>query len=202
MKRAVLYIHGQGGSCEEAEHYKPLFAGCDVIGFDYHADTPWAAQKEFPSLFDTLCGQYDAVTVIANSIGAYFAMSALWGKPIETAYFISPIADMRKLIEDMMQWAHISEAELQSKGEIVTDFGQTLSWEYLTYVRKQKNNWTVPTHILYGSNDTMTSAETVSAFAASIGATLTVMDGGEHWFHTPEQMQFLGRWITQKRTMP
>ena len=26
-------------------------------------------------------------------------------------------------------------------------------------------------------------------------ATLTVMEGGEHWFHTEEQMDFLDRWI-------
>ena len=26
-------------------------------------------------------------------------------------------------------------------------------------------------------------------------ATLTVMEGGEHWFHTDEQMQFLNDWI-------
>ena len=27
------------------------------------------------------------------------------------------------------------------------------------------------------------------------GATLEVMPGGEHWFHTPEQMAFLDGWI-------
>lgn len=26
-------------------------------------------------------------------------------------------------------------------------------------------------------------------------ASLTVLDGGEHWFHTPEQMRFLDDWI-------
>ena len=27
------------------------------------------------------------------------------------------------------------------------------------------------------------------------GAALTVMPGGEHWFHTEAQMQFLDRWL-------
>lgn len=40
MKRLVLYIHGKGGSPLEAEHYKPLFLGYDVVGFDYYSDTP------------------------------------------------------------------------------------------------------------------------------------------------------------------
>lgn len=37
--------------------------------------------------------------------------------------------------------------------------------------------------------------ETISAFAKRIGAELTVMSNGEHWFHTEEQMRFLYRWI-------
>ena len=43
--------------------------------------------------------------------------------------------------------------------------------------------------------DNLTSPETVSAFAARTGASLTVMPGGEHWFHTDGQMRFLGEWI-------
>lgn len=53
MKRSILYIHGKGGSPEEAEHYKPLFPHSNVIGFDYHAQTPWEAQQEFPTLYDS-----------------------------------------------------------------------------------------------------------------------------------------------------
>ena len=33
MKRIVVYVHGKGGSAEEAGHYVPLFPGCEVIGF-------------------------------------------------------------------------------------------------------------------------------------------------------------------------
>lgn len=32
-------------------------------------------------------------------------------------------------------------------------------------------------------------------FAETHNAGLTVMPGGEHWFHTPEQMQFLDDWM-------
>ena len=31
-----------------------------------------------------------------------------------------------------------------------------------------------------------------------VKATLTVMEGGEHWFHTEEQMAFLDNWIKEK----
>ena len=37
MNKAIIYIHGKGGSAEEAGHYKMLFEEYDVIGFDYKA---------------------------------------------------------------------------------------------------------------------------------------------------------------------
>ena len=52
MKRLVIYVHGKGGNANEAEHYKPFFAESDVIGFDYQAQNPWEAQKEFSSFFE------------------------------------------------------------------------------------------------------------------------------------------------------
>lgn len=191
----VLYIHGQGGSAAEATHYQPLFEGCHVIGLDYSSQSPWEAAEEFPRLFDAVCGQEQSVTVIANSIGAFFTMIALSDRHIEKAYFISPIVNMQKLIEDMMKWANVSEDELCEKKVIETSFGQTLSWEYLSYVKNHPVDWTVPTHILYGGRDNLTSFTTISAFAEQTGATLAVMENGEHWFHTEEQMKFLDHWI-------
>ena len=52
MKKLILYVHGKGGSGEEAEHYKTLFVGYDVVGFDYKSQNPWEAAAEFPRLFD------------------------------------------------------------------------------------------------------------------------------------------------------
>ena len=41
LKKAILYIHGKGGSAQEAERYKPLCPGYDVLGLDYKAASPW-----------------------------------------------------------------------------------------------------------------------------------------------------------------
>ena len=195
MNRLIIYVHGKGGSAEEAEHYKTLFTGCDVEGFDYKAQTPWEANEEFASYFDSVSKGYDSVMLIANSIGAFFSMNALSDKRIDLALFISPIVNMERLIMDMMMWANVTEDELQRKKEIATEFGETLSWEYLSYVRKQPITWKITTHILYGEKDNLTAMKTVSEFANSVGATITVMEGGEHWFHTVEQMEFLDAWI-------
>ena len=190
MNKAVIYIHGQGGNADEAEHFKPLFPDADMIGFDYHADTPWDAKEEFGAYFDVIFQKYESVSVIANSIGAYFAMQAPTKEVVERAFFISPVVDMEKLIRNMMTRQNVTEDELREKKEI-----GTLSWEYLCYVREHPIRWNVPTHILYGENDTLTSFDTMSAFAKRTGATLDVMPGGEHWFHTEQQMEFLDRWL-------
>ncbi len=197
MKKAVIYIHGKGGDAGEAAHYIPLFSDCDVIGLNYSAQFPWEAKEEFPLLFDSICQNYKSVEIIANSIGAFFAMNSLSEKKIERAYFISPVVNMERLIGDMMQWANVTEEELQTKNEIETSFGETLSWEYLSYVRETPVTWAISTYILYGEKDHLSSYETISEFAKQNNATLTVMRNGEHWFHTEEEMQFLDDWIRQ-----
>lgn len=195
MKRLMIYIHGKGGNPAEAVHYKALFPEWDVIGFAYTAQNPWEAKEEFPAFYDTHKKGYDSVTLIANSIGAFFALSALGDKQIDQALLISPIVDMERLIRDMMIWANISETELRERKEISTAFGETLSWAYLCYVRTHPIKWNVPTCMLYGEKDDLTSFETISAFADQTGASLTVMKDGEHWFHTAEQMAFLDTWV-------
>ena len=195
MKRIVVYVHGKGGSAAEAGHYVPLFPGCEVIGFDYCAQTPWEAKEEFPQFFAELRKRCDRLTLISNSIGAFFSLSSLDGL-VDDTYLISPVVDMEKLIGDMMTWANVTEQRLEERREIATDFGETLSWRYLCYVREHPVEWRVPTRILYGERDNLTSKETISAFAERVGAELTVMPGGEHWFHTAEQMRFLDVWIS------
>ena len=195
MKHLVIYVHGKGGSAEEAGHYGPLFPDAEVIGFDYRAKTPWEAKAEFLSFFAAQKSRCDRLTLVANSIGAFFSMSSLDETLIDQAFFISPIVDMEQLIGSMMLWSNVTEQELARRLEIPTEFGETLSWEYLLYVRKHPVLWRVSTRILYGEHDTLTSFETILAFAKKIGANLTVMPGGEHWFHTERQLQFLDSWL-------
>lgn len=195
MKQLIVYIHGKGGSAEEAEHYKPLFPESDVIGFNYAANDPQSAKGEFLGYFDRVSVGYDSVMLIANSIGAFFAMSSLSEKKIDRALLISPIVDMERLISNMMMWAGVTEEELSERGEISTEFGEVLSYKYLCYVRDNPVRWDIPTYILYGENDDLTSFETISEFAERINAPLTVMKDGEHWFHTDEQMRFLDEWV-------
>lgn len=195
MKKAVIYIHGKGGSAEESAHYEPLFPDCDVFGLDYKTFTPWETGEEILAAVVKLKEEYDSVILTANSIGAFFSMNAHIDTLIERAFFISPIVDMERLITDMMAWANVTQEELKQRGVIATSFGEDLSWEYLCYVREHPIKWDCPTAILYGGRDSLTAYDTILSFAEQHNAALNVMEDGEHWFRTKEQMDFLDRWI-------
>lgn len=195
MNHVVLYIHGKGGNASESARYKPLFPGCDVTGLDYQSSTPWEAGAEIFAAVQTLKAEYAHVILIANSIGAYYSMNAEIDSLIEKAYFISPIVDMEGLIADLMMRANVTETELELKGVIPAAFGEDLSWTYLCYVREHPLEWNAPISILYGAKDDLTSRDIITAFAVRHHAKLTIMENGEHWFHTDEQMRFLENWI-------
>lgn len=102
---------------------------------------------------------------------------------VNKAFFISSIVDMEKVILDMMGWADITEEKLRDEKQLITTgFGETLSWEYLCYVRNHPVNWLVPTCILYGDKDNLTSQETIHKFANDVDAELTIMQNGMLFF--------------------
>ncbi len=204
---AYLFVHGQSGRKEEGGAFAELAcpAGYQVLAVDLpeHGERrggadrfdPWTAAPELRAAYDYMRGRWSGIRLRANSIGAHFAMLALGGEALDRALFVSPIVDMPRLIADMLGWAGATEEELRRRGEIVTDFGQTLSWDYLAWERAHPiQNWSCPTAILYAGRDNMTSRETVERFAAAHAAALTVFETGEHWFHTPEQLDALRAW--------
>ena len=198
MKNAVIYVHGKGGNVEDANHYKQFFDDdFEIIGFDYKSVKPWDAKIEFVNYFNSIISKYNKIYLIANSIGAYFSLISLADMPIEKAMLISPIVDMERIILNMMKYENITEDELILKKEIETSFGESLSWQYLSYVRKNTIHWDIPTNILFADNDNMTSIETMTNFANKINTNLTTMKDGEHWFHTEEQMIFLDKWFKE-----
>jgi pimeloyl-ACP methyl ester carboxylesterase len=198
MKKAVIYVHGRNGSADEADHYRRFFDETyDVIGFDYISEIPWEAKEEFCDYFNTIGKNYKNVLLIANSIGAYSSLISLSEKHIEKALFISPIVDMEKLILDMMKLADVTEAKLKKEQVITLPFSRILSWKYFSYAKDNRITWNVPTSILYGEKDHITSLDTITSFANKINERLTVMPDGEHWFHTREQMEFLDNWIIE-----
>ena len=194
---AVIYVHGKGGSAAESAHYRPLFPDCEVLGLNYTASSPRETGRKISSAVGKLKKEYDGVILIANSVGAFFCLHAGIDRLIKRAYFISPLVDMERMILALMKGAGVTEEELKARGTVPTAFGEDLSWETLSYVRSHPVCWNAQTAVLYGSADALIPFETVERFAKRCGAAVTVMEGGEHWFHTAEQMAFLDRWILE-----
>lgn len=206
-KKLFLFIHGKNGYKEEAEAFASIACrkGYQVLSFDLpeHGErrnetgtfNPWHTVPEFKCILSKARARWDHISVRANSIGAYFSMLSFTGELIDHYLFVSPILDMEQLIGNMMKWSGVTEELLKKESVIPTNFGETLSWEYLSYVREHRiAGWDAPTSILYGTADNLTEKETVDAFIEKFGCKLTTMDGGEHWFHTPKQMEVLEQW--------
>ena len=208
--RAYLFVHGKSGSKADAETFAEIACrrGWQTLSVDLpqHGERqggktgfdPWHAVPELRSVLADMRGRWSRVALCAYSIGAWFSLLAFQREPLDRSLFVSPVLDMERLILDMMQWAGVSEERLMREKTVDTDFGETLSWEYLTFVRAHPiEAWNLPTAILYAGKDGLTSRATVDAFCQSFRCALTVMDGGEHWFHTPEQLGFLQKWMEE-----
>lgn len=211
-KNLYLYVHGKMGCKEEAAGLAEIVCpkGYQVLSIDLpgHGErtaemerfVPWEVVPELQAVYGFAQQRWKKISLYANSIGAYFSLLAFRDVKLEESLFVSPILDMEKLIRDMMGWAGVTQEQLMEVGEIPTTFGETLSWKYLTYaVEHRIAKWDSPTAILYAGQDHLTAWETVEDFARRFGCTVTVMENGEHWFHTEEQLAVLDTWL-QKET--
>lgn len=204
--RVWLFIHGKCGYKEEAEAFAEIVCpkGAQVLAIDLpehgerKAETgfdPWHVVPELKEIMTYLRWHWPHISLRANSIGAWFSMLAFADTPPEQALFVSPVLDMERLIRNMMLWASVDEESLEREGEIPTDFGETLSWNYLQYTKTHSIvKWSAQTSILYAGKDNLTDRGTVDAFVSRFGCNLTVMENGEHWFHTSEQLNVLKKW--------
>lgn len=207
-----LYIHGKMGCKEEAarlaevicpKRYQAL--SIDLPGHgertgEMERFVPWEVVPELKAVYGFAQQRWKKISLYANSIGAYFSLLAFRDVKLEESLFVSPILDMEKLIRDMMGWAGVTQEQLQQAGEIPAAFGEKLSWKYLTYAAEHRiTEWDSHTAILYAGQDHLTARETARDFAQRFGCTVTVMENGEHWFHTEEQLAALDTWL-QKET--
>ena len=206
-----LYLHGKMGCKEEAAHLAGIVypKGDQVLSIDLpgHGERtaemerfiPWEVVPELQAVYGFARQRWKKISLYGSSIGAYFSLLAFQNVKLEKTLFVSPILDMEKLIRDMMGWAGVTREQLQQAGEIPTAFGETLSWKYLTYAVEQRiTKWDSPTAILYAGQDHLTVRETVDSFARRFGCTVTVMENGEHWFHTEGQLAVLDAWLRKE----
>lgn len=201
-----LFIHGKMGCKEEAEGFAEIVCpkGYQVLSIDLpeHGErksesgfVPWKVVPELKSVMAFAKTHWSSISLRATSIGAWFSLLAFPDEKLEKCLFLSPVTDMEQLIKNMMMWANVSEEMLEKQKRIPTDFGEVLDIEYYRYAQSHPiTKWEHPTAILYGSMDNLTSRETIERFADRFKCKLTVMENGEHWFHTKEQLDVLRSW--------
>ncbi|WP_350308957.1 alpha/beta hydrolase [Harryflintia acetispora] len=210
QEEVIVAVHGNFSSKTDtpirllAEH--AAAKGCQVLSFDLPGH---GARREegIPCKVQTcvweLCGvlryareRWKRVGLFGCSMGAYFGLLACQGLPLERCLFLSPVVDMQKIIEGMMAQFHVTPGRLRAEGEIPTPIGQTLYWDYYRYVSEHPvTRWDAPTAILCGSGDDMSGRGDIQAFAERFHCKLDVLEGGEHYFHTPGQLAYYEGWL-------
>jgi len=209
-----LYIHGQGGNKEEVYNIAEIVCrhGYQILSIDLpehgsrkseiNSFDPWHIVPELTEVMKFAKKHWKSISLFANSIGAWFGMLSFGNESLEKCLFVSPVLDMKRLILKMMGWANVSEEQLKKALIIPTTFGQTLSWKYWEYALSHPiTKWEVPTKILYGGNDNLTDRDVVEHFAHKFHCGLEVMENGEHWFHTEEQLDVMRIWLNKTLVM-
>lgn len=206
--KLYLFVHGKYSKKEEAEEFANVATnfGYQVLSFDLpeHGERERHQYKcsvqngihDLSIIYTLIKNKYKNISLYACSLGAYFSLVAYQNIEFSNCLFISPILNMEKLIQNMIMWSNTTEEELWEKGEIETSFGETLSWDYFQYVISHPiEKWNSKTSILYGGNDNMTERNILNSFVEKYNCNIDIFDGGEHYFHTPEQLEYLGNWI-------
>nr|WP_300359734.1 GNAT family N-acetyltransferase [Fusobacterium sp.] len=176
--------------------------GYQVLSFDLpkHGErkeektllNPQNCIEELKIIYDEIQKNWEEVSLFANSLGAYFSLLAYKDKKIEKAFFLSPLVDMRELIENMMKAFEITEEKLKNEKEILTPIGETLSWDYYLYVKENPIiKWETFTYILCGDKDEICNIETTKKFSSQFNCELEILKDSEHYFYKEEQLKKL-----------
>lgn len=205
-----LAVHGNQSSKEdtviallaqEAERH-----GLQTLSFDLprhgerkNGKTPCKVQfcvRDIETVWRYMLPRWRQKSLFACSMGAYFSMLALQSVSLAQALFLSPVVDMGRVIDNLMAGSGVTEERLRREGEIPTPFGETLFWDYLCYVREHPvSRWDCPTAILRGGMDMLSQRDTIDSFVTRFGARCTEYAPGEHFFHTPEQLEVYKDWL-------
>lgn len=211
-KSDKLFIAVHGNMSNKEDKAIEIFAkeaikfGYQVLSFDLpkHGDRksenyPCKVQncvKDLNTIME--CGENltNNISLFACSMGAYFSLIAYMDKPLNQSIFLSPVVNMESIIDYMMTSFSVSEEKLKDEKEIPTPFGETLYWDYYCYVKRHPiTSWDSNTSILYGSEDNLCEFDIISKFSKDFNCDLKVLEGGEHYFHTNEQLDFFTNWV-------
>lgn len=142
---------------------------------------------------------WNEFSLFACSMGTYFSLLAYKDITFKQALFLSPVVDMERIISNMMTWFQVTPERLEKEQTIDTPIGQKLYWDYFCYVKEHPvNTWNPDTCILYGSRDEICELDTISTFTKRFHCNLEILDDGEHFFHTDDQLNGYSHWLEKQ----
>jgi len=207
-EKLYIFAHGKYGKKEDADSFAAIATktGYQVISFDLpeHGErkdeeygcTIQNGIHDLKEIYSFVRNKYRSYSLFGCSLGAYFSLAAYQDVKFEKSLFLSPVLDMERLIQNMMNRSNVSEEELREKANIETSFGETLSWDYYEFVRNNPiKKWDSKTFILYGENDNITEKSVLDSFVLKYNCDVEIHKNGEHYFHTAEQLEYLENWI-------
>lgn len=204
-----VYVHGRHSSKEDALCVAEVATkkGLQVISFDFpeHGDRKADNSKRFviencvnelKEIIKYVNKRWEKINLFASSIGAYFSLVAYFSIEFNKTLFISPVLDLEQVINDMMICCNVDIDKLEQEKEIDTPMGETLSWEYLQYVKRNKlNKWRGTIKIIIGDNDELTCIEIVRSFKKNFICEVEFIENGKHYNHSEEQNRQIINWI-------
>ena len=154
--------------------------------------------KDLNQVIEYAKKDYGEIYLWACSMGAYFSLISYKDEDIKQCLFLSPVVNMKVIIDNMMLLSSVTEKELKEKQEVKTDFGQTLYWDYYKYVKENPIiNWNKKTFVLYGNKDNLQEEKIIKDFCTKFNCELSVLESGEHFFHTEEQLEYYRNWLDE-----
>lgn len=139
---------------------------------------------------------FETVDLWACSMGAYFSMVALQNEKVRNCYFLSPVVDMQKVIETLMQYANVTAEDLKREKVIKTNFGETLYYDYYEYVLNNPvEKWNFNTHIIYGENDNVQSYDLIKTFSERYSCDIFYAQKCNHYFSNQNEVENYVNWL-------
>lgn len=209
-EKLFIAVHGNMSNKEDTVIQmlakESVSKGYQVLSFDLpeHGDRknhsiPCKVQyciSDLSIIMDYAKEHWREISLFACSMGAYFSLLAYEKNSIRKALFLSPVVNMEIIIDNMMMWFNVTPERLQKELTIETPIGQKLYWDYYCYVKQHHiNTWNIDTKILYGAKDELCEFETINYFCEKYSCELEIMDNGEHYFHTEEQLNVFLNWL-------
>ena len=204
--KVFIFVHGKMGRKEDAALFAELAAtrGWQTLSFDLseHGERTdgrrcdvWNGVRDLTAIADHVFRRWNAVSLFACSLGAWFSLQAYADRAFQRCLFQSPIVDMRWLVDHMMLWSNVTEAALEAAGEIETPI-DNLRWDYYRYIQTHPvTAWGAGTRVLYAAHDALQPIGCIKDFINRFHGTLTVAPNSQHAFMEAGDRQIVTEWI-------